>query len=53
MDYKAEIKIDVQEVFDELSSYEQREFIKDNISIVYIEDLIEIIEYRGYKVIEK
>ena len=53
MDYKAKIEIDVQEAFDELDSYRQREFIKDNISIVYIEDLIDIIEDRGYKVIDK
>ena len=53
MDYKAKIEIDVQEAFDELSSYEQREFIKDNISIVYIEDLIDIMEAKGYKVIEE
>ena len=53
MDYKAKIEIDVQEVFDGLNSYEQREFIKDNISIVYIEDLIEIMEAKGYKVIEE
>ena len=52
-DYKAKIEIDVQEAFDELNSYEQREFIKDNISIVYIEDLIDIIEAKGYKVIEE
>lgn len=53
MDYKTKIEIDLQETFDGLSSYEQREFIKDNISIVYIEDLIEIMEDRGYKVIDE
>lgn len=53
MDYKAKIGFDVQEAFDELDSYSQREFIKDNISIVYIEDLIEIVEAKGYKVIEE
>ena len=53
MEYKAEIEIDVQDAFDGLDSYKQREFIKDNISIVYIEDLIEIMEAKGYKVIEE
>ena len=53
MEYKVKIGFDVQEAFDGLSSYEQREFIKDNISIVYIEDLIDIIEDRGYKVIDE
>lgn len=53
MDYKAEIEIDVQDAFDGLDSYRQREFIKDNISIVYIEDLIDIIEGHGYKVIDE
>ena len=53
MEYKAKMEIDVQEAFDELSSYEQREFIKDNISIVYIEDLIDIMEAKGYKIIEE
>ena len=53
MGYKVKIEFDVQEAFDGLDSYSQREFIKDNISIVYIEDLIDIIEDLGYKVIDK
>ena len=53
MDYKAKIGFDVQEAFDELDPYSQREFIKNNISIVYIEDLIDIIEDSGYKVIDE
>ena len=53
MDYKAKIEIDVQEAFDELRPNEQREFIRNNISAMYTEDLIAIIEASGYEVIEK
>ena len=53
MDYKAKIEIDVQDAFDELRRREQEEFIKSNLSVLYIDDLIEIIESNGYKVIEK
>lgn len=53
MDYKAKVEIDVQEAFDELRHNEQREFIKNNISILYTEDLIEIIKVDGYEVTEK
>lgn len=53
MDYKAKVEIDVQEAFDELRHNEQREFIKNNISILYTEDLIEIIKADGYEVTEK
>ena len=53
MDYKAKIEIDVQDAFDELRRKEQEEFIKSNLSVLDIDDLIEIIEPNGYKVIEK
>ena len=53
MDYKAKIEIDVQDAFDELRRREQEEFIKSNLSVLDIDDLIEIIESNGYKVIEK
>ena len=53
MDYRAKIEIDVQDAFNELRHNEQREFIKNNISVMYTDDLIEIIEADGYKVIEK
>ena len=53
MDYKAKIEIDIQEAFDELRRKEQEEFIKCNLSVLDTDDLIEIIEADGYKVIEK
>ena len=53
MDYKAKIEIDVQEAFYELRPKEQEEFIKSNLSVLDIEDLIEVIEANGYIVIEK
>ena len=53
MDYRAKIEIDVQEAFDELRRKEQEEFIKSNLSVLDIDDLIEVIESQGYKVIEK
>ena len=53
MDYKAKIEIDVQEAFDELHPKEREEFIKSNLSVLDIDDLIEVIESRGYKVIEE
>ena len=53
MDYRAKIEIDVQEVFDELRRKEQEEFIKSNLSVLDIDDLIEVIESSGYKVIEE
>ena len=53
MDYKAKIEIDVQDAFDELRRREQEEFIKSNLSVLDIDDLIEVIESQGYKVIEK
>ena len=53
MDYKAKVEIDVQEAFDELRHNEQREFIKNNVSILYTGDLIEIIKADGYEVTEK
>ena len=53
MDYRAKIEIDVQDAFDELRRKEQEEFIKSNLSVLDIDDLIEVIESNGYKVIEK
>ena len=53
MDYKAKIEIDVQDAFDELQRNEQEEFIKSNLSVLDTDDLIEVIESQGYKVIEK
>ena len=53
MDYRAKIEIDVQEAFDELRRKEQEEFIKSNLSVLDTDDLIEVIESRGYKVIEE
>ena len=53
MYYKAKIEIDIQDAFDELRRKEQEEFIKSNLSVLDIDDLIEIIEADGYKVIEK
>ena len=53
MDYKAKIEIDVQEAFDELRRKEQEEFIKSNLSVLDIDDLIEVIESRGYKLTEE
>ena len=53
MDYKAKIEIDVQEAFDELRRKEQEEFIKSNLSVLDTDDLIEVIESQGYKVIDK
>ena len=53
MDYKAKIEIDVQETFDELRRKEQEEFIKSNLSVLDTDDLIEVIESSGYKVIEE
>ena len=53
MDYKAKIEIDIQDAFDELRRKEQEEFIKSNLSVLDTDDLIEIIEADGYKVIEK
>ena len=50
MDYRAKIEIDVQDAFDELRRKEQEEFIKSNLSVLDIDDLIEIIEPNGYKV---
>ena len=53
MDYRAKIEIDVQEAFDELRRKEQEEFIKSNLSVLDTDDLIEVIESRGYKVIDE
>ena len=53
MDYRAKIEIDVQEAFDELRRIEQEEFIKSNLSVLDTDDLIEVIESRGYKVIDE
>ena len=53
MDYKAKIEIDVQDAFDELRRKEQEEFIKSNLSVLDTDDLIEVIESRGYKVIDE
>ena len=53
MDYRAKIEIDVQDAFDELRRKEQEEFIKSNLSVLDTDDLIEVIESRGYKVIEE
>ena len=53
MEYKAKIEIDIQDAFDELRRKEQEEFIKSNLSVLDTDDLIEIIEADGYKVIEK
>ena len=53
MDYRAKIEIDVQDAFDELQRKEQEEFIKSNLSVLDIDDLIEVIESSGYKVIEE
>lgn len=53
MYYKAKIEIDVQDAFDELRRREQEEFIKSNLSVLDIDDLIEVIESQGYKVIEE
>ena len=53
MYYKAKIEIDVQDAFDELLRKEQEEFIKSNLSVLDIDDLIEVIESRGYKLIEE
>ena len=53
MEYRAKIEIDVQEAFDEMRRKEQEEFIKSNLSVLDIDDLIEVIESRGYKVIEE
>ena len=53
MDYKAKREIDVQEAFDELRRKEQEEFIKSNLSVLDTDDLIEVIESRGYKVIDE
>ena len=53
MDYRAKIEIDVQEAFDELRRKEQEEFIKSNLSVLDIDDLIEVIESIGYKVIDE
>ena len=53
IDYKAKIEIDVQDAFDELRRKEQEEFIKSNLSVLDINDLIEVIESQGYKVIDK
>ena len=39
--------------FDELRRKEQEEFIKSNLSVLDIDDLIEVIESSGYKVIEE
>ena len=53
MYYKAKIEIDVQDAFDELRRKEQEEFIKSNLSVLDTDDLIEVIESRGYKLIEE
>ena len=53
MDYRAKIEIDVQDAFDELQRKEQEEFIKSNLSVFDTDDLIEVIESQGYKVIDK
>ena len=53
MDYRAKIEIDIQEAFDELRPKEREEFIKSNLSVLDTDDLIEVIESRGYKLIEE
>ena len=45
-----EIEIDVQEVYDELSSSLQREFWLDNIEDLPDDDLITVLSYRGYQI---
>lgn len=52
MDFKAKIEIDVQEAFDEMRANEQREFIKNNINVLYTDDLVEILRGDGYNVTE-
>ena len=53
MDYRAKIENNVQEAIDKLRRKEQEEFIKSNLSVLDTDDLIEVIESRGYKVIEE
>ena len=53
MDHRAKIEIDVQDAFDELRRREQEEFIKSNLSVLDTDDLIEVIESSGYKVIDE
>lgn len=50
MDYKAKIEIDVQEAFDELQPEEQEEFIKNNLSVLDNDILIETLEANGCQV---
>ena len=49
-----EIKADIdpQEVYDELTIYEQREFLNSNIDDLKDEDLIGELENRGYNMEE-
>lgn len=44
--------IDPQEVYDELTIYEQRQFLNDNIDDLKDEDLIGELENRGYNMEE-
>lgn len=53
MDFKAKIEIDVQEAFDAMRITEQRNFIKENIGVLYSDDLIEVLRQDGFEVIEK
>ena len=53
MAYTAKTQLDVQPAFDELRPKEREEFIKSNLSVLDTDDLIEVIESQGYKVIDK
>lgn len=53
MDFKAKIEIDVQEAFDAMPITEQRAFIKNNMEVLYTDDLIEALRQDGIEVIEK
>ena len=52
MEFKAKVEVDVQEAFYALGIAQQRAFLKENINILYVEDISEALEDSGYKIVK-
>lgn len=46
-------EVDINEVFDQLSYRQQKNFIKDNLDIIDIDDIINYLEDKGYTITDK
>ena len=45
-----DVKVDVQDVFDQLDKYNKSTFILENIECVDSDDLVEVLKDRGYDI---